>query len=70
MAALHEWDHPYFCAAHGVIEYVHDPYRVCGECWHRFTSEADLLDQDAANRAVRLASGDDVYLCPVCTHDW
>jgi hypothetical protein len=50
-------------------------YRICGECFHCFNTEADLL---AADRTMRTevglsgvaVSGDDVLYCPLCSHDF
>lgn len=74
------------CWSHNVDE-LDQPgdYRVCGECWHIFRTEEDLLQ---ANKdlleAMRIAtpkhlryqvpvpeaSGERIYSCPFCTHDF
>lgn len=62
------WEDPLFCAVH----YKPEPagYLRCGECWHSFATEDELLDEDAKWRGHRLTKGEDVFSCPVCIHDF
>jgi hypothetical protein len=49
-------------------------YRACGECWHVYRSEWELL---IAHNALALmwgepleTDGSRVYSCPLCCHDF
>ena len=49
-------------------------YRVCGECWHVFETEQELVD--AANRwdlppgEQPFTAGEIIFACPECGHDF
>lgn len=55
-------------------------YRVCGECGHCFVTEAELSQADyevrhgsyvagsTDNYPTVHRSGDDIDICPLCTH--
>jgi hypothetical protein len=59
------------CQIHHVIESSDEnTYLECGECWHVFQTEDDLLNADAEWRGERLSNGDDVWSCPECIHDF
>jgi hypothetical protein len=61
-----------------VEHYRHEPadektYRVCGECWHAFQTEEELIDEfnkvlPSEVRSVN--SGTQVFACPHCAHDF
>jgi len=64
-----------FCHIHNRME--PDGFWACGECWHAWPAEADLV----ADIVARYADiGIDLILsafnpqhypaCPLCTHDW
>ena len=57
-----------YCAFHHRLE-DGDYYR-CGECWHRWGSATELLDDDEKARGHRLDSDVDIFCCPMCTHDF
>lgn len=54
-------------------------YKTCGECWHVWQTEADFAaDVGELYRDVWAGGGgytsvpplDQVYACPLCTHDF
>lgn len=58
-----------------------NPFQVCGECMHYWATEQELVDD--YNRVVdeineeekeivceRVTSGDQVFCCPRCIHDF
>lgn len=74
------------CQIHHVIEvYLHGrDYKVCGECWHVWPTEADFR-RDCEALAMEMNTspwrGNDpewttpddlskVYSCPLCSHDF
>lgn len=59
------------CQIHHVDEYAVGAYRTCHECFHVFFTEADLIG--AHNRdpgARQVTSGDEMWSCPECIHDF
>ena len=70
------------CWHHGHEPIPEGAYRVCGECGHCFATEADLsqADFDVRHKAYLagftdsyptvLRSGEQIYSCPLCTHDF
>jgi len=64
------------CQIHHVIEISDEnTYRECGECWHVFQTEEQLVN--ARNRvweemgsSHRVVKGNEVYACPECAHDF
>lgn len=76
-----------FCWSHCQIEvFTETSLRMCGECWHVFQSEQELIDayNDNAPKEPLLAPGDteptpppepvtsvdQIFFCPHCIHDW
>lgn len=45
-------------------------YRICGECGHIFRTEADLIAEDDKWEMRPGKTGDTIYMCPLCTHDF
>jgi hypothetical protein len=73
----------HWCAGCGQTENPDGAYRICGECFHVFPSEDELIRQDyemkLAGRALfeddrgapePATNGDEVWICPVCCHDF
>jgi len=65
------------CYFHGEEPIPEGAYRVCGECWHCYPTEKDLLDTYNTELArvnqepdSPVTNPDDIYFCPLCTHDW
>lgn len=83
-----EWPDPLpddWCWSHGRSEPVDDDtYRVCGECFHAFQTEADLIREHNAELAEMrkrhsgeanaeisdATSGAEIWTCPHCIHDF
>lgn len=60
-----------WCAYHNAAEPYVDDAPICGECWHQFQSDQDLVDQHNAEPGIRqAATAADVFACPLCTHDF
>lgn len=80
------WASEDWCAGHQRHEPVPEgvtPYRRCGECWHIFVTEQELIDADneMMNSIVGIEDGDgivplpkvkadQIWVCPVCCHDF
>lgn len=70
--------HPYYCAMHDTLEFPPDggAFRECGECWHLYATEADLVA--ATNDLIAQCgfpvpaheNADKIYSCPFCIHDF
>ena len=65
------------CVIHNVEEVAYtDTYRECGECWHVFQTEEDLINAALAVgypihfTSDRPLTGDTIYACPECAHDF
>lgn len=61
------------CAIHHVEEVAYtDTYRECGECWHVFQTEEDLINAAivVGYPAELTMTGDTIYACPECDHDF
>ncbi len=71
-------DYCFSCNAHEPLEPTY--YRVCGECLHVFRTEADLLllhneildelSVSAVTAVKKVTSGEQVFSCPKCIHDF
>jgi hypothetical protein len=67
--------HDLGCFWHGEEPVPDGAYLVCGECWHCFVTDEELL---AADRAMRIevgllggpSSADEIRFCPLCSHDF
>ncbi|MFJ4828452.1 hypothetical protein ACIP79_00700 [Streptomyces sp. NPDC088747] len=72
-----------WCFSHGRVEPDDEnTYRVCLECSHVFQTEADLIrDHNAELAEVRVrqpgapvlpdaTSGEEIWTCPHCIHDF
>lgn len=74
-----------WCFSHNRREPVDEnTYRVCGECFHVFQTEADLIrdhnaeladmrsrhSDDAAREMPDATSGETIVTCPHCVHDF
>lgn len=74
-----------WCWSHGRSEPMDaDSYRACGECSHVFQTEAELIadhnrelaemrerHSDEANAEIRdVTSGEEIWSCPHCIHDF
>lgn len=64
------------CYVHGYEPLPKEWYRICVECWHCFITKEELVAKDLE---IRRACGDptaepmdpdQIYICPVCTHDF
>lgn len=70
------------CYAHNVDEPSRpDDYRTCGECFHVFRTEQELIEAWLATVApvihdgrptepVAIPTGEQIYACPHCVHDF
>lgn len=62
------------CWWHGPEPIPPGAFRVCGECWHCFVTEADLRAADEElRRQIGLQPTDPdapIWVCPLCTHDF
>lgn len=67
------------CEWHGVDEPDNGAYRVCGECWHVFSTEMDLRQawaegvEEAWGTRIGpedLLPADQIHYCPLCAHDF
>lgn len=55
-------------------------YKVCGECWHVWQTEADFradvevlyryLGTDGTAFVLEVPPLDEIYSCPFCVHDF
>lgn len=59
------------CFIHGVDETYTDglSYKACGECWHVWQTPAAFI-ADLAKWGLPIPPLDQVYSCPLCTHDF
>jgi hypothetical protein len=58
------------CLIHHTVETGYDTsFRECGECYHVFQTEEELVEADAPLRGCRIA-GDQILSCPYCAHDF
>lgn len=58
------------CTHHG-YEPMAGAFRVCGECWHAFMTEVELVEADAKwGFPPSLKSVGKIYSCPLCSHDF
>lgn len=62
-----------FCTYHNKYEENIPGAPHCFECGHQFMSDQDLLHLDTAIRLqfgdTPLETADEVFTCPLCTHD-
>lgn len=66
------------CFACGTEYDDREPVMVCGECFHRWYSEQELVVHDMAQRANTAEQGEyttsrpfkDIDMCPCCAHDF
>jgi hypothetical protein len=59
---------PNFCWIHHVIE---KPGTIrCGECFHWFADDAELIADHNAQPFLKAASVEEIYSCPHCSHDF
>jgi hypothetical protein len=63
------------CFWHGAEPIPAGAYRVCGECWHCWPTPDDLLrDVLRIYAEIGLQSppddADQVWVCPLCSHDF
>lgn len=62
------------CAIHGYEPIPPTYYRICPECWHVFVTSEELLKAHNEILAELLMSPEtdveQVFICPVCTHDF
>jgi hypothetical protein len=59
-----------FCHIHGVHEPDQpDDYHACVECWHVYRTKEEL---EAAHEKwdVGHLDAEDIFACPLCTHDF
>jgi hypothetical protein len=61
-----------FCYSCGKHEPIPEKfYRLCGECFHVFVTEEELLEADAkASGKERREHGELIQSCPLCIHDF
>lgn len=57
-----------WCAYHNTFESPGGTV-VCGECWHDFGTPDNLL-RVALLDGSQCRTPDDVWFCPLCTHDF
>jgi hypothetical protein len=61
------------CFFHGHEPIPDGCYTVCGECWHAYVTEEELLEADAVAAeqvgAPPAAKASEVTFCPLCLHD-
>jgi hypothetical protein len=68
-----------YCAIHGYEPATKGCYKICGECWHCFVTEEELIEKDFRIRAEISnhlgtapegpeESGEQILICPECTH--
>lgn len=66
----------HFCWEHNRHEdYGPDSYLVCFECHHVFRTEEELIEGhnrqlEEAPHSIPVTSGDQVFCCPHCIHDF
>lgn len=62
------------CFWHGPEPIPEGAFRVCGECWHCFETEADLRAAVATmHQECELpppAPDAPLWVCPLCAHDF
>lgn len=71
-------DDEHHCWEHHVDEWVEEPFRVCGECFHVYATGKSLVD--AYNAEIACPGEDwtpaparvvaDIFFCPLCIHDF
>ena len=65
-----------WCAIHNCEEEPVAGGIKCGECWHLFPIEQDLIDEyvkmleETGQIKVQINSVDQVLFCPLCLHDF
>lgn len=57
-----------YCALHHSIEVTGGV--VCGECWHDFGTEENLIRVANMESSRNITTLEDVWFCPLCLHDF
>ena len=63
------------CAIHGYEPLPEKYYLVCGECWHVYVTEQDLMNEhdklvEELGLTVFEVKAEQVHICPLCAHDF
>lgn len=64
------------CYIHGYEPLPDKYYRMCGECFHCFVTEQELVQKDLDVRReafgpdAEVMQAEDIHTCPECTHDF
>ena len=74
------WASRQSCFFHGPELLMDGDYRMCGECGHIWRTKEDLerdvvwlhyrLDVDAGQAPSPVPAMEEVFACPLCTHDF
>lgn len=43
---------------------------ACGECWHVYANEQELIDAHNAWDGPQVTSVEQIFSCPLCVHDF
>lgn len=60
------------CYFHGEEPIPEDCYILCGECWHAWTVESLLEEHNKilSHYGVTEENPENIFSCPLCTHDF